>query len=996
MNQTIYVKPPTRKQLLMLRLMIFFGLVSMGFFLSSVLSEAVRGYVPLYWMLVITFVFTCLKVLHEWFHYLFITVPPTPPLTRRYTVDIFTTFCAGEPYEMIVETLTAIQAITYPHETYLCDEADDPYLRDVCTRLGVHHVTRTDKRNAKAGNINNALRISKGELCVVLDPDHVPFPDFLDPIVSHFDNPEIGYVQIVQAYKNHDEGLIAKGAAQQTYQFYGPMMMTMNHYGTVLAIGANCTFRRTALDSIGGHAAGLAEDMHTSMQLHAKGWKSIYVPVVLARGLVPSTLSAYYKQQLKWSRGVFDLFVHVYPKLFSKFTWAQRLHYATIPLHYMSGFIFLLNFLIPVLALVLDVSPMHFDLADFFLVILPMVSCIVLIRHFVQWWVMEDEERGFHVVGGFLMIGTWWVFILGVLYTITGKKIPYLPTPKDGTEANNWPLNIPNLAVLGVSILAIIYGLYEDLNPYNLIMAGFAGVNCFFMCFNIAASRQQQIREFSGSSPFLENAFKAIKELKGNFWILRRRIYGGVRTSAFLITILVISIIIYFRRFNPEREHDLAIASKNQAYARSLTKQASRHPGVPALFRAMGVREPDTSLTRSQNPVVFFEGTRGVNYTKGHNWSRRYPAFTKPELEADLAEMQRTGINAIRHFGPGIYDYNILRATRKAGIRVHYTFWTPELLDFANDKNGADDLANEILATVSKLKNQEHIVSWNIGNPEIQRHRRAESTEEQKQYLYWVKKVSEGIKRIDNSRPVTVDLELNGDTQKLAYLFKQVSPAIDAFGIVLMDNPEQPVEIHFPALAAPFYVSYIGADAFAASGERKAGTFVSNWQDEKIFKHVSFDGLHDYAGRPKHSMQVLESIWSNRSVPKPVPSFKILKPAMGTFEGVILNYHAIIRQNERWKVFNGSPKNVRLEWKLARTDGFNNPVEMTDIGEGARLSLTIPKHPSLYRLYLYVIQDGTVDDIVESQLHTPLQPEEQSRAVAVNDRLVTPLQNGQK
>ena len=97
-------------------------------------------------------------------------MPPTPPLTHRYTVDIFTTFCAGEPYEMIVETLTAIQAITYPHETYLCDEADDPYLRDVCAKLGVHHVTRTDKRNAKAGNINNALSISKGELCVVLRP----------------------------------------------------------------------------------------------------------------------------------------------------------------------------------------------------------------------------------------------------------------------------------------------------------------------------------------------------------------------------------------------------------------------------------------------------------------------------------------------------------------------------------------------------------------------------------------------------------------------------------------------------------------------------------------------------------------------------------------------------------------------------------------------------------------------------------------------------------
>ncbi|WP_342082863.1 glycosyltransferase [Dyadobacter sp. OTU695] len=977
MKQALYVKPPTRKQLVMLRLMIFFGLVSMGFFLSSILSGAVRGYAPLYWMLVVTFVFTCLKVLHEWYHYLFITVPPTPPLTRRYTVDIFTTFCAGEPYEMIVETLTAIQAITYPHETYLCDEADDPYLRDVCAQLGVHHVTRTDKRNAKAGNINNALSISKGELCVVLDPDHVPFPNFLDPIVSHFDNPEIGYVQVVQAYKNHDESLIAKGAAQQTYQFYGPMMMTMNHYGTVLAIGANCTFRRTALESIGGHAAGLAEDMHTSMQLHAKGWQSAYVPAVLARGLVPSTLSAYYKQQLKWSRGVFDLFVHVYPKLFSKFTWRQRLHYGTIPLHYLSGFVFLANFLIPLLALVFDVSPMHFDLTDFLLASLPMVSCIVLIRHFVQWWVMEDEERGFHVVGGLLMIGTWWIFILGVLYTISGKKIPYVPTPKDGNEANNWPLNIPNLVVLGTSLLAIVYGLYQDLNPYNLIMAGFAGLNCFFMCFTIAASRQQQLRQFSGSSRFLNSAFAAIKELKGNFWILRRRIYSGVRTSAFLITLLLISLIIYFRRFNPQFENSLAVASENQAYALSLKKRPPQQPDIPALFRAMGVREPDT--TSSQKSIAFFKGTRGVNYTKGHNWSRRYPAFTKHELEADLAQMRQTGINAIRHFGPGIYDYNILRATRRAGIRVHYTFWVPETLDFAADKDGAEDFASEILATVSRLRYQKHIESWNIGNAAIQRHLRSESTAEQKQYLYWLKGTSEAIKRIDGSRPVTVDIVLNAETQKLAYLIRQVAPGIDGLGLVLTDNQKKPDEATLRKINAPCYFSYIGAEPFAGVREWQAGTFISNWQDEKIVEHVSFDGLHDYAGRPKYSLQMLKSIWNGGDSPSPAPHFKILKPAVGTFEGSMQDYHAIMRQNGQWKVLKGPTNGIRFEWKLVRTDGFNNPVEMTDVGNGARLTLTIPKHPSLYQLYLYVLQGEKVSEIIKSQLNTPLEPAQKSQ-----------------
>ncbi|KAA8485294.1 cellulose synthase/poly-beta-1,6-N-acetylglucosamine synthase-like glycosyltransferase [Arcticibacter tournemirensis] len=550
------VKSPSKREKFTLRLMIFLGLISMGFFFRSLFDPSVISNPFLYWMLAIGLIFNCLTVLHEWYHYYSIVVPETPPKTKVYTVDIFTTFCAGEPYEMIEETLVAIQAIKYPHKTYLCDEANDPYLIDLCKRLGVNHVTRTVKINAKAGNINNALKQSDGELCVVLDPDHVPFPGFLDPIVSHFNNQEVGFVQIVQAYKNYNHGLIAKGAAQQTFQFYGPMMMTMNSYGTVQAIGANCTFRRTALESIGGHAAGLAEDMHTAMQLHARGWKSVYVPAVLARGLVPTTLSAYYSQQLKWSRGVFELLVATYPKLFRKFTWRQKLHYFTIPFHYLSGLIFLMNFLVPIIALTFSISPVNLDLRDFCFIGLPLLTAIVLIRHFVQWWVMEDEERGFHVVGGLLMIGTWWIYILGLFYTIVRKKVPYNPTPKDGNEANNWPLNIPNLCVIGLSLIAIVYGLYNDYNPYNLAMAGFALINCFIMFFNIIASRQVQFRHIRKYHPYLDRVMYQVHLLKSVFWVMRRRIYSGIRSTALLITILATCIILYFLNTgHPEREY---------------------------------------------------------------------------------------------------------------------------------------------------------------------------------------------------------------------------------------------------------------------------------------------------------------------------------------------------------------------------------------------------------------------------------------------------------
>lgn len=538
--------PPSRTELWSLRLMILIGVCSMVYFLHCLLNPMQVGYAPFYWLLMVATIFNCLRVVHEWYHYLFITVPDTPPLTKHFTVDIFTTFCAGEPYPMIERTLKAIQAIRYPHTTYLCDEADDPYLKELCSRLGVRHVTRTIKVDAKAGNINNALRQSTGELCVVLDPDHVPRPDFLDHIIPHFTDDKVGFVQIVQAYDNMKDSLIAKGAAQQTFQFYGPMMMTMNRYGTVLAIGANCTFRREALESIGGHAAGLSEDMHTAMQLHAKGWRSVYVPAVLTYGLVPSTLSAYYKQQLKWARGTFELLVTTYPRLFRHFTWRQRLHYFTIPFHYFSGVIFLINFLVPILSLMLGLIPFRMDLLSFALVGLPFVSVTLAVRHFVQRWVMGENERGNHVLGGLLLIGTWWIYILGLVYTIIRKKVPYIPTPKDDSESDNWRLNIPNGVVALVSLIAIVYGLCTDWNPYVWVMAGIAALNCAIMLFNIAISRKNDLARLRARSGFMKQAFARWMELKQFLWDFRHGLYGGIRRFALLLVLSVSFSVLYF------------------------------------------------------------------------------------------------------------------------------------------------------------------------------------------------------------------------------------------------------------------------------------------------------------------------------------------------------------------------------------------------------------------------------------------------------------------
>ncbi len=483
---------PSRQQTLTLRILIVIGLLSLINFFYWFLTPDFIAHRWLFWLLMGPLAFDSFRIIYIWYHYWDISVPVKPLLTKALTVDVFTTYFPGEPYDMVKGTLMAIQGMTYPHTTYLCDEANDAHLKEFCEQNGVIHVTRTNRINAKAGNINNALKQASGDVCLILDPDHVPKAHFLDDVIPYFEDEKIGFVQSVQAYYNVDESLVAKGAAEQTFHFYGPVMMSMNTYGTVNAIGANCVFRRKALDSIGGHAPGLSEDMHTAMQLYAKGWTSAYVPNIYTKGLVPASLTSFYKQQLKWSRGTLELLVSVYPKLFKQFTWRQRIHFGLLPLHYLSGFIILISFLIPILSLFAAATPWKGNMINFGLILIPVLTSMIGIRFYVQRWVMDRSERGTHLLGGLLMACTWWIYMIGFVYTVIRKKVPYLPTPKEDKELTHWKVLVPNLVVGLLSIAAIIYGLSIDFTPFSMFMSGFALLNAAILFSTLILAYENQ------------------------------------------------------------------------------------------------------------------------------------------------------------------------------------------------------------------------------------------------------------------------------------------------------------------------------------------------------------------------------------------------------------------------------------------------------------------------------------------------------------------------
>lgn len=410
----------------------------------------------LFVLLSLAFWYAVWRIVLGWVNYAALASPAhrVAPSGRR--VAIFTTSTPGEPLAMFERTLDACRRVRYPHTTYLLDDTRDQRYRELAERHGAVCLELLDVPGAKAGKINRALAATTEELVLVLDPDHVPFPNFLERVIGHFDDDRVGFVQVSQAYYNQRRSFTAAGAAEQTYAFYGPGQMGLYGHGACVAIGANCTFRRAALESIGGHGIGLAEDLVTAIRLHAAGWKSIYVPEVVSRGLVPEDLGSFYRQQLKWARGVYEVAFTELPRLARRLRWRQRLSYLAIGTYYLFGVTTPLFLIIPYLFLWSGVQPAIMPFAEFLTVTAPVgVVGAVMYLAMQRWLCDRATERGIHWRGLVLKIACWPVFLAGTVLAIARVDVRYIPTAKEAVRGRFLRLAWPQLLMIVVYVLTL-------------------------------------------------------------------------------------------------------------------------------------------------------------------------------------------------------------------------------------------------------------------------------------------------------------------------------------------------------------------------------------------------------------------------------------------------------------------------------------------------------------------------------------------------------------
>jgi cellulose synthase (UDP-forming) len=401
--------------------------------------------------------------------------PPRP--LRGLRVAFITTFVPGsESIEMLRRTLANMIVADYPHDTWLLDEGNDPQARALCQLLGVRHFSRNGVAclnaergrflaRSKAGNHNAWYEQHADHYDIVaqVDSDFRVRRDFLTKTIGHFTNPRIAFVGTPQIYGN-THNWIARGAAQQTYLFYGPIMRALSRRKMTLLIGANHVVRVAALRDIGWYQGHLTEDLATGKRFHARRWESTYVPEPLALGEGPGTWASYFNQQYRWAFGCMNIFFTHSPRLNIKMRLNHALYYFLMEQFYFSGLTMVMAVALLLVYYVSGWVPGNIQIWQLAVWYLPLFAWRQVMLLWLQRFnVRPKEERGMLWAARLLTIAVIPIYFLALVGVLANRRVTFKTTPKgqgqEGDADNDLGMFRPHLILSGLIIAGMAMAL---------------------------------------------------------------------------------------------------------------------------------------------------------------------------------------------------------------------------------------------------------------------------------------------------------------------------------------------------------------------------------------------------------------------------------------------------------------------------------------------------------------------------------------------------------
>ncbi len=261
------------------------------------------------------------------------------------SVDVFIP-TYNEPLSVVKPTIYAALALDYPADKiaiHVLDDGRREEFKAFCAEVGVHWTIRSHNLHAKAGNINEALKITHGEYFAIFDCDHIPTRSFLqvglgwflrDKLLAmlqtphHFFSPDPFERNLNTFRKVPNEGEL----------FYGLVQDGNDLWNATFFCGSCALLRRSMVNEIGGIAIEtVTEDAHTALKLHSLGYTTAYLAIPQAAGLATESLSGHIGQRIRWARGMTQIFRIDNPLTRKGLKLGQRLCYLNAMMHFFYG-----------------------------------------------------------------------------------------------------------------------------------------------------------------------------------------------------------------------------------------------------------------------------------------------------------------------------------------------------------------------------------------------------------------------------------------------------------------------------------------------------------------------------------------------------------------------------------------------------------------------------------------------------------------------------------
>ncbi|MFH0954728.1 MAG: glycosyltransferase [Candidatus Micrarchaeota archaeon] len=170
----------------------------------------------------------------------------------------------------------------------------------------VRVLKRETNAGFKAGNLNNMLANSSGEIIVVFDSDFAPAPDFLKRIIAPFQQDRtLSAVQARWVPTNANQNIVSVAGASILYLYHQLVLPFLSqNMGTITLCGSAEAIRKKDLDALGGWKMGsLTEDVEFSYRLFGENKRILYLSDLTCECEVPFRLKDLSRQQMRWAYG---------------------------------------------------------------------------------------------------------------------------------------------------------------------------------------------------------------------------------------------------------------------------------------------------------------------------------------------------------------------------------------------------------------------------------------------------------------------------------------------------------------------------------------------------------------------------------------------------------------------------------------------------------------------------------------------------------------------